>query len=158
MKKINLICILFYISFIGCQKEISNNVSNDCSNITTEKIIGRYKLTVLEEKLANGSIKNYLAQLPACELDDIYNFSNNGTFISEPNTLKCTSTDNNVQGTWLLDYDNSSKEYYIVVKISTSTYDWGPITCVDKSTITTYNEFTNPNGIKLYEKRVWTRL
>jgi hypothetical protein len=81
MKKLYTISILAFILFTGCQKDSSSISADDCLLITKENIIGRYRITVLEEKQDNGSIKSDLAQMPACEQNDIYNFSSNGVFM-----------------------------------------------------------------------------
>ncbi len=73
----------------------------------------------------------------------------------------CSGNPNSIikQGTYTVEYDNSAREYWIVVKWSaTSLNDWGPVTCVNNKTITCYDEWTNSSGTKLYYKRVWTRI
>ncbi len=61
------------ILFASCKKSDTSNSNNDCLPIKKENIVGRYRLTTLEEKQDNGTIRNYITEMPACSQDDIYN-------------------------------------------------------------------------------------
>lgn len=154
----------YFLSFLliltSCKKNENTTKEDECLPIKKETIVGRYKITTLEEKEDNGTIRNDLANMPACSQDDIYNFDANGILYIEAGAAMCNGNSNSIikQGDYTVEYDNSG-EYTIVVKwSSTSLNDWGPVTCVNSKTITCYEEWTNSSGTKLYFKRVWTKV
>lgn len=95
MKKLFLFSIVTGIMLTSCKKKKDTCVTNMTS------IAGTYKLTSLRYKPSGGTETEILAQLPACQRDDLQVLNANGTYSNQDAGTVC-SPNGSFTGDWTL--------------------------------------------------------
>ena len=96
MKKMLLSASLFFLMITGCKKD------DDC-DLSSDKLVGSYKLTGLTYKAAGSASATdvYNLYVAPCERDDVYTFNANGTATYTDVGTVCVPA-GNYNATWSL--------------------------------------------------------
>jgi len=92
--KILFLSFLCTATFTACKKDKDESVA-----LTKENLVGTYKLTA---STVNGA--DVMAQMNACEKDDLFKFNTDGTYENVDAGAQCSTADS---GTWTLPGNNT---------------------------------------------------
>ncbi len=96
--------VLLSLTFLySCTRD--NNTTNSCA-LNTSSFSGAYKIT--SEKVQADSSSPAIENLPnwaECEIDNIYDFSNSGSYSISESLVSCTNPPRTRVGTWNLSGD-----------------------------------------------------
>jgi len=102
--------VLLSLTFLySCTRD--NNATNTCA-LNASSFSGAYKIT--SEKVQADSLSPAIENLPnwaECEIDNIYDFSNSGSFSINEGLIACSNPPRTIVGTWNLSVDTLGLNY-----------------------------------------------